>query len=1171
MAISNNFLLKKRNPTTFVDFERAFVEVCTISLNSQKFTLYQMKHIFKTLFILLLAQQSYAQHVYQIRADSVRIYNVCDTAELIIENRTRGVSGFLYNKGNGVTEFRRIQLESVGNGQIAIIGQDTLDLSTLPGIGGIDTIYRSGNNIIYVKKGVQHTINLPAPANTWQDVMNNGNTSSITPVVKPSSGEGLKILHDDGFISGYTGNGFIRNGFLRFSNSSLNLYTERNIPMHFGTGNFTRLTITENGGVGINTFSPRGGGLDVNLRNAVFGEIPASIGYSSNGYPGIGYNVLHGATDDNDKRYIAASDNASYIKFQSGGFNFLTAPVGSAGSLIPFATRMVITEPGNVGIGTTTPSVKLDVNGAISSSSSIQASFFKGSTPVYSSGGYNLLVHNLTTNTYERTSTIPASMISGSISTTSSWQDVMSNGSSSNIRATITMDPLLNADLYGGGQYEARSSTYPSYGFHVPGVAGVALYLKPDESQTNLRLRTSSNLDYSLWHSGNDGAGSGLDADYVDGVSSERIVFGDGNAATANISGGNANNLAKSGFYDGNAISNAPTADWYNIIHSEHVSHGYSNQIAQKFTGSTNEVALFARTQYNSSWGPWRELWHTGNFNPANYAAASGNANYIQNQFSSAQNAEGWVSGRLRAGNIGAAGTIQMTPSDATHSGLLELYNGAGTRLGYIGYANDAMHYYDDVSSGHHFRGAAGGQYRIGGSIGPASLGGFKNFNGLALVGNYDENPTGQQIIWTIGDAWNSLSNFYGLGYSYVDAPGAMGNQHNIDIAEAGTVNHRFTMNGNYGLNGGIQAMSAVRARGNYNGYGEGAAAEMLQDGGHAYFTGYNRSTASYIPTHVDGSKILLSSTSEAIRTFQSNTGELTYGTWYLTGTRGNWTGLALPDAANTPTLMWDNASPSNGGIYYQGNGVWALYYNGSTNNLHIGSSSGNIAWHSGNVTFATAGANIALKTDADGYIVHDNWIRVADGKGLFTGNSKYFYSTPGALNSWSLRSAFGQNTVFLELQTGEGTGRGGLYAANSGEIGIVNAGAAGWRFRTDASGNAFVTGQVQATSFYQSSLRSLKKNITAFTASGLDVLAKAQVRTFQFKADKTGHTNIGFIADEVPDEMSIPGRTGVDQASTVALLVKSVQELNEQNKVLKDEVKELKALVQQLVNKASQ
>lgn len=95
-----------------------------------------------------------AQHVYSIRADSVRIYNVCDTAELILENKTQGVTGYLYNKGLGRTEFRKLQLKNIGGTRIAIIGQDTLDLGQMDGIGGIDTIYRLGDSIKYVKRGI---------------------------------------------------------------------------------------------------------------------------------------------------------------------------------------------------------------------------------------------------------------------------------------------------------------------------------------------------------------------------------------------------------------------------------------------------------------------------------------------------------------------------------------------------------------------------------------------------------------------------------------------------------------------------------------------------------------------------------------------------------------------------------------------------------------------------------------------------------------------------------------------------------------------------------------------------------------------------------------------------------------------------------------------------------
>ncbi|RAJ75645.1 hypothetical protein CLV59_109259 [Chitinophaga dinghuensis] len=122
-----------------------------------------MKKIFFLFVPLLLGKISYAQKVYQIRADSVRIYNVCDTAELILENRTQGVNGYLYNKGAGRTEFRKIQLKKIGASQIAIVGQDTLDLATLPGIGGIDTAYRDGDYIKYLKKSNTYAIYAPLP------------------------------------------------------------------------------------------------------------------------------------------------------------------------------------------------------------------------------------------------------------------------------------------------------------------------------------------------------------------------------------------------------------------------------------------------------------------------------------------------------------------------------------------------------------------------------------------------------------------------------------------------------------------------------------------------------------------------------------------------------------------------------------------------------------------------------------------------------------------------------------------------------------------------------------------------------------------------------------------------------------------------------------------------
>ncbi len=61
-------------------------------------------------FVLLLftgiSSACFSQFTYRIKADSVKITNDSCTAELIIENSTKNVTGFLYNKGNGRTEFR---------------------------------------------------------------------------------------------------------------------------------------------------------------------------------------------------------------------------------------------------------------------------------------------------------------------------------------------------------------------------------------------------------------------------------------------------------------------------------------------------------------------------------------------------------------------------------------------------------------------------------------------------------------------------------------------------------------------------------------------------------------------------------------------------------------------------------------------------------------------------------------------------------------------------------------------------------------------------------------------------------------------------------------------------------------------------------------------------------
>jgi len=88
-----------------------------------------MKKVLVSLALLCLCKTLFAQqpYIYTIKADSVKITNTCDTAELIIENHTQNVSGFLFNKGKGRTEFRRGLLKI--NDSIYTVGGDTLRMN----------------------------------------------------------------------------------------------------------------------------------------------------------------------------------------------------------------------------------------------------------------------------------------------------------------------------------------------------------------------------------------------------------------------------------------------------------------------------------------------------------------------------------------------------------------------------------------------------------------------------------------------------------------------------------------------------------------------------------------------------------------------------------------------------------------------------------------------------------------------------------------------------------------------------------------------------------------------------------------------------------------------------------------------------------------------------------
>jgi len=86
-----------------------------------------MKKSFLIFVSSLFSILSYSQFIYKIKGDSVLITNDSCTAELNLENVTKNVKGFLYNKGNGRTEFRKGLIKV--NDSVYLIGADTLRLN----------------------------------------------------------------------------------------------------------------------------------------------------------------------------------------------------------------------------------------------------------------------------------------------------------------------------------------------------------------------------------------------------------------------------------------------------------------------------------------------------------------------------------------------------------------------------------------------------------------------------------------------------------------------------------------------------------------------------------------------------------------------------------------------------------------------------------------------------------------------------------------------------------------------------------------------------------------------------------------------------------------------------------------------------------------------------------
>ena len=113
-----------------------------------------------------------------------------------------------------------------------------------------------------------------------------------------------------------------------------------------------------------------------------------------------------------------------------------------------------------------------------------------------------------------------------------------------------------------------------------------------------------------IWHAGNDGSGSGLDADLLDGIDSARVVYASGtNAMGVSRVGFASLTNSRAGFYD-IYNSGTPTGTWYSLVNMPHSSANHGHQIAGSFYSAGD---IYNRNNNNTSLSAWAKIWNTVN------------------------------------------------------------------------------------------------------------------------------------------------------------------------------------------------------------------------------------------------------------------------------------------------------------------------------------------------------------------------------------------------------------------------------------------------------------------------------------------------------------------------------------------------------------------------------
>jgi len=673
-----------------------------------------------------------------------------------------------------------------------------------------------------------------------------------------------------------------------------------------------------------------------------------------------------------------------------------------------------------------------------------------------------------------------------------------------------------------------------------------------------------------IWNDGNDGSGSGLDADLLDGQQGSYYLAYGNLTGTPTIPTIPSNNVVEGGTsYSGEYPMVARTAA--NTIYSHD---------GIKFNGAQNKLTVAGSVVINGS-----TSWHAGNDGSSSGLDADLLDGRHLSQVARFQSSSDFADGTLVTTNINSGNTngdsfvIEVTGkaygSSRPHSIIAEgyLYNNTiiNTNGTNISGSNFTYLKVMNISGNLCFWWPRHGYWNSYDVFVRSSSGGTANYNRVtAITNSTDPSSATKKIQINLATSWTSANDGSGSG---LDADTLDG----LNLSASTTNNGanlvmRTDANG-YANFGWIYTASGAAS-------GTLARIYCSEDGYLRYLTPSSLGT-SWLRENTYNNLIDSTGASGNMNTVFNNNrsgnidvwsgSNLPSGTSHVQGIQvrhstTNHYGFQFVNQYNQSKFWARSITNNSFGSWQQ---IWSAHIDGSGSGLDADLLDG--------MNSGSSGSSIIMRTESNGYSQLNNWTQVG-GTGLYsaTANGAHFYpNTAVSYGTWRINGSRGG-------YTGTYYDYGGVVASmydSSGNGGDWN-GTNGWQWHwhrsnsclavagstTSSTYSLYVGGQIYATSNITAySDRRVKENIIPID-NALEKVNGLQGVYYNRIDDEDKTKEIGFIAQEVnevvPELVTYAediDQYGVKYGNTTALLVEAVKELTQQVKDLKQEIKEIK------------